>query len=502
MTTGSLRPAIIGMWLLSCLVASIAVLDPLPSSAQGPPTCFTPAPLGAPFWKAGVEVTILFRQGDFSSVQRTAVQRAAINWNDSRGLDGNTSGVRFVGFTQTSSPLSSFLCVGPGCPDANHPVQYFYKGMVSEGVAEVEIHGDGIYATAAATKVKAEFNWTPSGDPFAAILTVAAAHEMGHTFNLAHCYNACNGLSVMGAAFSLGVRGPTTCDNCAVLNNYQGLPTTTSCATPTPTPTPTPPPGQNCTTAGWNGDCPPGTEPDGYGWCCAAEGCGGLAPEKEWATKETLPTIANPNCCSDYDRLMCYQGGGEWYESQCACYSPIVIDLAGNGFNLTGAEDGVMFDIPGDGVSEQISWTAANSDDAWLVIDRNGNGVVDNGKELFGSSTAQPSVSAGESKNGFRALAMFDTTSFGGNNDGQIDRRDSVFSRLQLWQDRNHNGFSEAEELQNLSASVICVIELSYKESRRRDDNGNWFRYRAKVRDIRGAQAGRWAWDVFLQKPH
>lgn len=71
-----------------------------------------------------------------------------------------------------------------------------------------------------------------------------------------------------------------------------------------------------------------------------------------------------------------------------------------------------------------------------------------------------------------------------------------------LWQDRNHNGVSETKELQHLSSSEIRSIELAYKESKRRDENGNWFRYRAKVRDALGGQAGRWAWDVFLQKPH
>lgn len=159
-----------------------------------------------------------------------------------------------------------------------------------------------------------------------------------------------------------------------------------------------------------------------------------------------------------------------------------------------------MFDIVGKGIPEQISWTSANSDDAWLALDRNGNGMIDDGTELFGSSSPQPLLTPGESKNGFRALAMFDTPAYSGNGDGQIDQGDGVFSSLKLWQDRNHNGVSEAEELQSLSNSVIRVIELRYKESKRRDENGNWFRYRAKVRDARGAQVGRWAWDVFLQR--
>lgn len=68
-------------------------------------------------------------------------------------------------------------------------------------------------------------------------------------------------------------------------------------------------------------------------------------------------------------------------------------------------------------------------------------------------------------------------------------------------QDRNHNGFSEPNELQSLSVAAIRAIDLKFKESRHNDANGNWFRYRAKVTDASGAQAGRWAWDVFVQKP-
>ena len=81
-----------------------------------------------------------------------------------------------------------------------------------------------------------------------------------------------------------------------------------------------------------------------------------------------------------------------------------------------------MFDIPASGTPEQISWTSLNSDDAWLVLDRNGNGFIDDGRELFGSSTPQHFIFQGESKNGFRALAVFDESQHGGNGDGQ-DRR-------------------------------------------------------------------------------
>jgi hypothetical protein len=129
--------------------------------------------------------------------------------------------------------------------------------------------------------------------------------------------------------------------------------------------------------------------------------------------------------------------------------SPIVIDIQANGFHLTDAANGVDFDMDGDGKKTRMSWTAPDTDDAWLALDRNGNTVIDNGAELFGNFTAQPSS---DTRNGFIALAELDRPQNGGNDDDVIDARDTTFMQLRLWRDTNHDGVSQSHELTSLPA--------------------------------------------------
>jgi len=198
----------------------------------------------------------------------------------------------------------------------------------------------------------------------------------------------------------------------------------------------------------------------------------------------------------------CYNGGctpGYHQEVDChsevpidecgCCYdsSPIVISLRGNGYRFSDARGGVMFDINGLGKILWIAWPL-QADDAWLALDRNDNGTIDSGAELFGNVTRlRTGVTA---SNGYEALAEFDA-----NGDGVIDRRDPIFARLRLWTDVNRDGQSQPDELLTLRQANVESISVQFEPSSKEDRFGNQFRYRAEVTMRNGRH--RFSYDVF-----
>lgn len=178
--------------------------------------------------------------------------------------------------------------------------------------------------------------------------------------------------------------------------------------------------------------------------------------------------------------------------------SPIIVDLGFRGVHLTAPA--VWFDITGTGRQDLLAWTPPGTADAFLWLDRNGDGAVNDGRELFGNVTPLSWTIAGpRARHGFEALAYFDHPSQGGNGDGVIDQTDAVFGSLRLWSDRDQNGESGDDELQTLDRAGVTAFDLAFRLTRRQDQFGNEFRYRsyAWVRDGPGILR-REVWDVFF----
>jgi hypothetical protein len=174
--------------------------------------------------------------------------------------------------------------------------------------------------------------------------------------------------------------------------------------------------------------------------------------------------------------------------------SPIIIDAKGEGFHLTSLQNGVPFQLsPGNPM--QVSWTDSGYQNAFLALDRNHNGAIDDGSELFGNFTTQP---ASANPNGYKALAVFDDPKNGGNGNGLIDPDDAIFSSLLLWIDKNHNGISEPDELFSPLELGVFAIDLSYIMDKYEDKFGNTFRYKAFILDKVGLSDPR-CFDILLQ---
>ena len=136
------------------------------------------------------------------------------------------------------------------------------------------------------------------------------------------------------------------------------------------------------------------------------------------------------------------------------------------------------------------------------MLDRNNNGRIDSGEELFGSRTPAYAESVDpRTENGFDALLMLEGPGYGGGTpDRIIDARDTAYSRLRLWFDRDRNGVSEPGELVPLAEAGVLAISSQYKENARRDAYGNKFSLMGKAlfRGEPGQQISRNVYDVYL----
>lgn len=184
-------------------------------------------------------------------------------------------------------------------------------------------------------------------------------------------------------------------------------------------------------------------------------------------------------------------GCAEATADECGCcltYSPIALDLNGDGIRMTNATGGALFDVNGLGRVMWVGWPVGR-DDGWLVLDRNKNGAIDDGSELFGNATRLRTGSI--AKDGYEALAELDT-----NGDLIVDRQDQRFSDLYIWLDGDGNGSVSEGELRPLASTKITGMSIVPKESQRRDSYGNRFRLRAAVFTIDGSHQ-RYSYDVW-----
>lgn len=129
---------------------------------------------------------------------------------------------------------------------------------------------------------------------------------------------------------------------------------------------------------------------------------------------------------------------------------PLVLDLDGDGIEVTSVEDGVAFDLTGEGIERQSAFVTGG--DAFLALDRDGNGTIDDGRELFGDQNG--------AWDGIEELRKYDD-----NQDDRIDPFDSIYNRLLLFADKNRDGLSQTNKLRTLSAEGIRSISLRKKES-------------------------------------
>ena len=139
--------------------------------------------------------------------------------------------------------------------------------------------------------------------------------------------------------------------------------------------------------------------------------------------------------------------------------TPLLLDLGRNGFNLGDRGVGVNFDIPATGKPNFVQWVANNTDDGFLVLDLNNNGIIDDGAELFGEGTTLK-LDGQKASNGYIALRQYDLAALGGNEDNLINKKDKIWNSLKIWVDKNADGFSQSDEITSINHHALQQISI------------------------------------------
>lgn len=236
----------------------------------------------------------------------------------------------------------------------------------------------------------------------------------------------------------------------------------------------------------------------GPGFTCS-QGSSVVCANGQWTcsnggTRCTVPPPSWTSCVGDWV-ITCTGSGWQCICPSCGLGCPLILDARKKGFHLTDIQHGVQFRFFPNNAPVKTSWTDPAFGNGFLVLDRNGNGIIDDGTELFGDLSAQP---PSETPNGYASLAVFDERSQGGNEDGIISSEDLIFDSLRVWIDADQNGRSDPTELHTLRELGIAAIELKYHHTPFVDQFGNEFRYTGRMLQGDGAKRAA-TYDVFLR---
>ncbi|MDA7705400.1 hypothetical protein N8772_02860, partial [Rickettsiales bacterium] len=178
---------------------------------------------------------------------------------------------------------------------------------------------------------------------------------------------------------------------------------------------------------------------------------------KDWI-KQNLEQQLNQSLTDEaFENMLSQISQAEATQQVIRRYDPLILDLDGDGVELTGINNSnAYFDLDADGMSERTGWVS--SDDAFLALDKNDNGNIDDIGELFGN----------QNQSGFSELSEYDS-----NNDNKIDSSDDIYSSLKIWQDEDGDGITDDGELISLENAQISSINLDGKINVNQNIDGN-----------------------------